>query len=360
MSRKKFHTFDFFRFFAFFKVFLLHLPIIAFPFFNFIKAGGEIGVYFFFVLSGFLITYIILHEKKETGTINFRNFMSRRILRIWPLFYAMILFAFLTPKILAIINLPSSPEGYAPNCLVSIFFLENYKMIFSGSFPNTSPLRVMWSLCVEEHFYLIWGAALYFTNLKNVKFLIIGAILIASISRIIFYQNDLAFLDVFTNLDYFAFGAIPAFLLIQKENATLNFIHSIPLSSKITFIFLMLAYVIVSPNFYFPFKILIEPLVFGILFSTLLFIILPENSNIKVSDGNIFSRLGIYTYGLYLTHTIIINLFIKIFEKFSLPIDEIWNAVLFGILTLAFTIIASIISYKIIEKPFLRLKKYFK
>lgn len=360
MSRKKFHTFDFFRFFAFFKVFLLHLPIVAFPFFNFIKAGGEIGVYFFFVLSGFLITYIILHEKQETRILNFRNFMSRRILRIWPLFYIMILFAFLTPKILNLLNLSSSPEGYAPNWLISIFFLENYKMIFSESFPNTSPLRIMWSLCVEEHFYLIWGTALYFTKLKNVKFLIIGAILIATISRIIFYQNDFAFLDVFTNLDYFAFGAIPAFLLIKKENATLNFINSIPLVYKIAFVFLILAYVIVSPNFYFPFKILIEPLVFGILFSTLIFIILPENSKIKISDRNIFSRLGIYTYGLYLTHIIIINLFVRIFEKLKLSIDEIWNAILFGILTFAFTIIASIISYKWIEKPFLRLKKYFK
>ncbi|WP_296144885.1 acyltransferase [uncultured Flavobacterium sp.] len=360
MSRKKFHTFDFFRFFAFFKVFLLHLPIVAFPFFNFVKAGGEIGVYFFFVLSGFLITYIILYEKKETGTLNFRNFISRRILRIWPLFYAMILFAFLTPKILSLLNFPNSTEGYAPNWLVSIFFLENYKMIFSGNFPNTSPLRVMWSLCVEEHFYLIWGTALYFTKLKNVKFLIIGAIIIASISRIIFYQNDLAFLDVFTNLDYFAFGAIPALLLVQKENAIINFINAISLSYKFVFLFLALAYVIISPNFNFPFKILIEPILFGILFSSLLFIILPENSKIKISDRNIFSRLGIYTYGLYLTHTIVINLFVRIFEKLKLPIDEIWNAILFGILTLAFTIIASIISYKWIEKPFLRLKKYFK
>jgi len=358
MSRKKFHTFDFFRFFAFFKVFLLHLPIIAFPFFNFIKAGGEIGVYFFFVLSGFLITYVILQEKQETGNINFKNFMSRRILRIWPLYYVMILFAFLTPVIL--IGFENSSEGYAPNWLVSIFFLENYKMIFSGNFPNVSPLRVMWSLCVEEHFYLIWGTALYFTKLKNVRFLIIAAIVIATISRLIFYHNDLVFLDVFTNFDYFAFGAIPALLFVQKENATVNFINTIPLFYKIAIIFLTAMYVILSPNFDFPFKNLIEPIFFGLLFSTLLFIILPENNRIKVSDTNIFSKLGIYTYGLYLTHTIIINLFIKIFEKMKLPIDEAGNAALFIVITLSFTIIASIISYKLIEKPFLQLKKHFR
>lgn len=360
MSRKKFHTFDFFRFFAFFKVFLLHLPIVAFPFLNFIKAGGEIGVYFFFVLSGFLITYIILQEKKDTGTINFKNFMSRRMLRIWPLFYAMILFAFVTPKILAVLNLPSSSEGYDPNWLVSLLFLENYKMIFTDSFPNISPLRVMWSLCVEEHFYILWGTALYFTKLKNIRFLIIGAIVIALISKIIFYCNNLAFLDILTNFDYFAFGAIPALLLVEKEKQTVNFVTSISLFAKIGFVIFTIIYVTLSPHFDFPFKIIIEPIFFGILFSSLIFIILPENSEIKVSDKNIFSKLGIYTYGLYLTHIIVINLFIKVFEKLNLSIALFWNAILFFMTTLAFTIIASIISYAIIEKPFLKLKNYFR
>lgn len=359
MSRKKFHTFDFFRFFAFFKVFLLHLPIVAFPFLNFIKAGGEIGVYFFFVLSGFLITYIILHEKKETGTLNFKNFMSRRILRIWPLFYLMILFAFLTPKILSLLNLSSSSEGYEPNWLVSMLFLENYKMIFTDSFPNVSPLRVMWTLCIEEHFYLIWGIALYFTKLKNVRFLIIVAIIIAIISRIIFYLNNLSFHDILTNFDYFAFGAIPALLLIDKERKTIDFINKIPSFYKTAFVILTIIYVILSPNYNFPFKILIEPTIFGLLFSSLIFLILPENSNFKISDKNIFSQLGIFTYGLYLTHTIIINLFLRIFEKLNFSIDKIGYAVLFGVLTLGFTIFTSYLSYKLIENPFLKLKKYF-
>lgn len=360
MSRRKFHTFDFFRFFAFFKVFLLHLPIVAFPLFNFIKAGGEIGVYFFFVLSGFLITYIILHEKRETGTINFKNFMSRRMLRIWPLFYAMILFAFVTPKILSLINLGSSSEGYEPNWLVSLLFLENYKMIFTDSFPNVSPLRVMWSLCVEEHFYLIWGTALYFTKLKNVRFLIIGAIFIALISKIVFYSNNWAFLDILTNLDYFAFGAIPALLLVQNEKQTIDFVSTFSLFSKLGFLLFVISYVMLSPHFDFTFKIIVEPIFFGILFSSLIFIILPENSKIKVSEKNIFSRLGIFTYGLYLTHTIAINFFVKVFEKLNLPLTIAWNAVLFIILTLILTIIASIISYNFIEKPFLRLKKVFR
>lgn len=360
MSRKKFHTFDFLRFFAFLKVFLLHLPIVAFPFFNFLKAGGEIGVYFFFSLSGFLITYILLWEKKETESIQIRNFMFRRILRIWPLYYVMIVFAFLTPKILELLNLSSSSEGYVPNWWVSIFFMENYKMIFSDSFPNTSPLRVMWSLCVEEHFYIIWGLSIYFLKRKNVPFLIIGAILLANISRILFFTNGLPFLDLLTNFDYFAFGAIPALLLVNSEEKLLNKIKEIPLRLKYIALALSITYITLSPNFNFAYKVLIDPTLYGIIFCSIIFMILPEKNKIKISGQNIFSRLGIYTYGLYLTHTIVINLSIKLFEKLQLSLDQALNAALFFFATLSITILASILSFNLIEKPFLKAKKYFR
>lgn len=93
MQRRHFHTIDALRFFALPKVFLLHLPVTAFPIFNFFREGGGTGVIFFFVLSGFLITYILLSEKKQLGSINLKRFYIRRILRIWPLYYLMVGFA---------------------------------------------------------------------------------------------------------------------------------------------------------------------------------------------------------------------------------------------------------------------------
>ncbi|MGN6648183.1 MAG: acyltransferase family protein, partial [Cytophaga sp.] len=69
-NRKHFQTLDALRFFAFFKVFLFHIPIWSFPVLTFVKEGGGTAVTFFFALSGFLITYIILEEKKATGTFN--------------------------------------------------------------------------------------------------------------------------------------------------------------------------------------------------------------------------------------------------------------------------------------------------
>jgi peptidoglycan/LPS O-acetylase OafA/YrhL len=210
ISRKHFHSFDALRFFSFFLVFLQHIPTSNTSFAGYFAKSGGIGVAFFFVLSGFLITYILLFEKTTRYGISLKNFFVRRILRIWPLFYAMLLFAFATPYVLDLLKLTSSKEGYDPNWLISLSFLENYKMMLTGSFPNTSPLRVMWSLCIEEHFYIIWGLTFYFISTKFVPHLIISSILFANIIRIIYLHFGISSLDLFSNIDYFAYGAIPA------------------------------------------------------------------------------------------------------------------------------------------------------
>lgn len=358
-SRKHFHTFDALRFFAFMKVFLLHLPITAFPVFSFLKGGGGIGVSFFFVLSGFLITYIILEEKSNTGTINLKNFFVRRILRIWPLFYLMILIAFLTPHLLSFFGISASPDGYQPNWLISCLFLENYNIMFSHSEPNVSPLGVMWSLCVEEHFYFIWGLAMFFIKMKKIPVLLIAAIITGSIARGIYLANTISDADVFSNIDYFAWGAIPAYLLVTNAEKFVNATEKIHVSYKIFFAVLVVCYVILSPNIDYNYKSNIEPLLFGAMFSALLSIIIPANSPLKIADKNILSYLGVFTYGLYVYHTIIINAMTHVFNMLSFSLDKAGFALLFSFSSLLITIGVSIVSYHVFEKHFLKLKKLF-
>lgn len=358
MRKRHFETFDALRFFAFLKVFLLHLPIAAFPIFNYIKNGGGIGVSFFFVLSGFLITYIILEEKNHTGKLNLYHFFARRILRIWPLYYLMILFAFKTPFILSFFSLPHSNDGYQPNWLMSVTFLENYKMIFTGDHPNVSPLNVMWSLCIEEHFYIIWGVCLFFIKINKVPILIFVSILIANVSRIFFSILDLPALDIFTNIDYFAYGAIPALLLIKREEL-IEKINNISLIVKLLSISVIVVYVVVSPNISFVYKDLIEPTIFGVSFSIIILMVIQNYSRLKIGDNNILSRLGVYTYGLYLYHTIVIILLLQTSKLIGFQLDIIINAIIFSLVSLLATIAISYISYHLFEKQFLKLKKYF-
>lgn len=352
--RRHFHTFDALRFFSFLLVFLTHIPIPANSVFTFFSKSGGIGVSFFFVLSGFLITYILLYEKKMKNKISLKNFFLRRILRIWPLFYAMILFSFLTPYILDLFGFTYSDDGYEPQWLISLFFLENYKMMITGSHPNVSPLMIMWSLCVEEHFYILWGIILYFISIKRVPFLIIFSLVLANITRIFYFHYNINTLDILSNIDFFAYGAIPAYFLINKDNI-IKQIGNIPLSIKYSFLFTTLCLIFILPNMEGTLLHLLLPTIFGISFSCIIFFTLPEENSIYISDSNVLSRLGKYTYGLYLFHIIIINLLIQIIPV--LPFDMKWIVV--GIISLFLTILISIISYNVFEKQFLKLKKYF-
>ena len=359
-TRIYFRTFDALRFFAFLKVFLFHIPITGFPVFDFIKNGGGIAVSLFFSLSGFLITYIVLAEKKETGTIHLSSFYGRRMLRIWPLYYVMLLFAFLTPAILSFISITASGAGYTPDWLLSALFLENYKMIATNDFPNVSPLGVMWSLCVEEHFYIVWGLVLYFTPVRNMYRVIVCAVLLANASRVVFYLNDWAFLDLLTNLDYFAYGAVPAMLLLTHNEKVHAFMANIPVSVKRVLLLLCILIILILPNVEVEYKALIEPSVSGIIFLILLLLLVFEKELFALSHTHIFSRLGIYTYGFYLTHTIVINFFVKIFERSGLAFATLGETSLFVCICFAGTVAAGMGTYYVIEKPFLRLKKYMR
>lgn len=96
MEKIHFHSLDALRFFAFLKVYMLHVPIQGnFPILNYIKGGGGLRVSFFFVLSGFLITYLLVFEKIQNGKIKIKKFFIRRSLRIWPLFYLIVIIVFL-------------------------------------------------------------------------------------------------------------------------------------------------------------------------------------------------------------------------------------------------------------------------
>lgn len=360
-ARRHFHTFDALRFFAFLKVFLLHLPIVAFPWFNYVKAGGGIGVQFFFVLSGFLITYIICEEKTRTGQLNLKNFFVRRVLRIWPLYYLMVAVAYITPYILEhFLSLPSSGEGYKPNIWISVFFLENYKMMATHQHANVSPLSVMWTLCIEEHFYIVWGLILYYLKLKDLPKLIVACIAIGLVCRMVYVANNIPTSDLFTNIDLFAYGAIPAYLLIAKSEQAELAINKIPYWTKLLFLVLLIMTILVCSQYKTDQDYVAITSLLGLLFSLLIVLILPEKSRLRISDENWLSRAGVYTYGLYLYHTLVINLLKQIFNKQNISLDKPGTAMLFFLVALMATLLCSIISYYLFEKPFLRLKKYFR
>lgn len=122
----------------------------------FIQVIGKLGVVLFFVLSGFLITYLLVNEEKLTKKkINVKSFYIRRILRIWPLYYLIIFLSYFIFPYLDILSVDNiSTEILSiKTFLLYIFMLPNMVLSNFGVVPYASQA---WSIGTEEQFYLIW------------------------------------------------------------------------------------------------------------------------------------------------------------------------------------------------------------
>jgi peptidoglycan/LPS O-acetylase OafA/YrhL len=138
---------------------------------------GFAGVDLFFVLSGFLITGILLNAKGQAGY--FRNFYARRALRIWPLYYLLLLLSFGVVPLLAIVAHLHSDQAAllsGRNPLVYILLLQN--LWYAGSVGPTL-LTMTWSLAIEEQFYFAWPWLVLLCSRKKLTY-ILAAILVLS------------------------------------------------------------------------------------------------------------------------------------------------------------------------------------
>lgn len=360
-----FQSIDALRFFAFFKVFLLHFPIQGdFPIFNYLKSGGGIGVSFFFVLSGFLITYLLTHDKKVKGQINLKNFFMRRSLRIWPLFYLLVIIALFLPyQFKTDIGFHMVSGGYEPNWKYSFTFLENYNMLFQDNFPNTTPLPVFWSLCIEEHFYLFWMISIFILPLKRIFGFLIFCIGFAWIARFaepfIFHNQMITTNDLFTNMDYFAIGGILGYLAaMQYEKISIK-INAINIWFKRLYI-LLVVLIVIFQNDVLPYQTgsifnIFRPTIIAILFTLLVAVFIPNGSKISIKS-KVLNYLGSISYGLYVFHIMFIHISFQYVLNNDLKLDNWTNIIINLLFTLGGSILLSALSYHYFEKPFLRLR----
>lgn len=155
-----FPNLDGLRFISFFVVFLYHCYMSFFAYvkesspgfystIKFLFSHGNLGVNFFFVLSGFLITFLLIREKEIKGRIHVGNFYVRRILRIWPLYYMCILISFaIFPWIK---NATGEPYLEPANPVYYLLFAANFDFMHTWPvMPNALMLSVLWSVAVEE------------------------------------------------------------------------------------------------------------------------------------------------------------------------------------------------------------------
>ncbi|GAA4364939.1 hypothetical protein GCM10023185_34870 [Hymenobacter saemangeumensis] len=355
------------RFFAFFKVYLLHLPIQGdFPVFNYLKRGGGIGVQFFFVLSGFLITYLLVADKLARGQVNLRSFFIRRSLRIWPLFYALVLLAFLLPEAWADRwGFHMVGGGYVPDWRFSFTFLENYKMLLADNFPRTTPLPVFWSLCIEEHFYLVWMLAVFLLPLRHVLTFLLACLPLACAFRFVepyvFPNNTMMDTnDLLTHLDVFAIGGLLGYWVARDYAGFSARINGLALALRYLLILVVVLAVVfqvdVLPYVTGSVFNIFRPLVVAALFTALIAMFLPAGSAIQIKS-RVLAYLGTISYGLYVFHIIVIHVALQYCITRQISIDTAPKALLMTAVTLGGSVILSSLSYHYFERPFLALRE---
>jgi len=373
-----FHNLDGLRFFAFLSVFISHIVLFLgyhneSLFFTKFKqlflVQGDLGVNFFFVLSGFLITYLLFQEIKKSSTIKLSSFYMRRILRIWPIYFIVIILGFfIIPPIAKMVggDFPFSTLSDVSVIPWYLLFVANISMTFQNA-PNIF-VAVLWSISVEEQFYLIWPLLMKKFSHKTFGYIILFIILVSFFGRLPFvYHYGLSQYFTISVMSALAVGAGLAycveytkikkyFIKISRRKIVLLYIlifSLVPFKGALSDIFIDGSY---------RFLYAIIPLVFSILFA----LVIAEqnyceNSLFKIGKKKILTYLGKISYGLYAYHLIAVFIVLSFVKTIGLHTKYTNLYLYFTIIISSFllTILISHLSYKYIEKRFLKLKEKF-
>ncbi len=340
------------RFFAFFFVFIHHHPLLKdVPYLSVIYKTGWIGVDLFFVLSAYLFTKLLILEYNKTQQISYKKFYIRRFFRIWPVYFIFIVFC-LVYKYITSGN--SVTDQYTLLRTTGLFtFTDNILSTIFG-YNNAVPFTAhLWTISFEEQFYLIVPALTFFLvkiSTRNRIFILLGSFLFLTILRLIIIQYNTDYLVLWV-LPITHFDSILLGIILGFYEKTLPKVRS--------YVWLISAAVIViiiskldvkdvstkSALLYFLTGLTTVFAVRATLFSDVLKTFLSKT---------VLVYLGKRSYGLYLYH--ILGIAVG-----SLAAQKFFNgSILYSFLiSLTATIICAVLSYQIIEKPFLKLKRKF-
>ncbi len=333
--------------------FLAALSVIIYHVFGVEVLNGHYGVILFFVLSGFLITYLLLAEQDKTSTISIGKFYVRRILRIWPLFYMII---FLAGFMIYFFHTSETFRMYISNLPYYIFFLPNLLFALDKGSPFAD---ILWSVGSEEQFYLLWPFLLLSIPRAYLLYaLLLIIFLFTVLPHVLDYINNNKFQNTHDTLrvtsdmmrrmcfNAMATGALLSFLYHTKEKFIRPLFHPVV---QVTALAVLLFIWFKNVEFRF-FNDEIYAVFFGII---ILNAAMNPRTFFKLGHKAL-EYLGKISYGLYVYHLIVIFLVLRYCYFFGAE-GEVKN-ILALVYALSGTILISAISYEFFEKPFLRIK----
>lgn len=308
---------------------------------------GRLGVWIFFVISGFIITHLLLREA-ERGPISLRGFYLRRGFRLLPALVAFLVF-------LVSVQLLGSELGVEPIHFLSGFlFLVPYVPWGAENHPWST--GHLWSLAVEEHFYLLWPPILAFLGVRRAKWFLIAFALILPVCRVAWYQLKL---DPLANAlvglgDLMAYGALAAIWHRSHPGRVGELVSRWRFLGRVLAIGIIASIVALRtmeriPIVTVPLGMTAVGLAVTYLLLSVCFESGPRSRLVSFLNLRGFAAVGVVSYSLYLWQQPFLH---KHFDGAAwwqrFPVN------------LGLAILAAVASYTLIERPFLRLKSRMK
>lgn len=308
--------------------------------------NGQFGVVLFFVLSGFLITYLIVKEKQKYGDFSFKKFYIRRALRIWPLYYLILFISYF---------FFTTSEISIRTIVLNILTFSNIPPALKSGWEGSPQV---WSIGVEEQFYLFWPLFLYVISEKKMNIFILAFIIIYTVIfphglneiNMATIKNEKLYtfiLGLFskTKFNCMAIGGFLGYNLAMNRKWLEIFYKN---RGIVVFSFI-LAFGVWFSNIrfgYFSYE------VYSVLFGIMMVGVVKNNFfNI---DNKVTIFLGKISYGIYMYHWIVLLFLIDNLPKKL----EYYNGFIY-VLGGSVTILISWVSYNTYERFFLNLKKKF-
>jgi len=322
-------------------------------FLNRYSANGILGVTLFFVLSGFLITGILLNSKhkiEEGSSINkaFKVFYMRRLIRIFPVYYLLLF-------ILLVLNVTSVRDGFWWH----YFYSSNFYFWINDAFAGS--LSHLWSLAVEEQFYLIWPAIILLVPRRFLTTVLLAGVLAGMLFRLVIITDvsDMGRLLMPGSLDSFCIGGLLSYGRAQNAGWYKQYLHRQTLFLVLVFLLFVAihlpAFRALPMGVYLSLYLFFISVIFGILINRVAYTVnVPLLKQLLNNKQMLY--IGKISYGVYLFHN-----FIPYFFGLEIPgMHASFSMYLIQGLRLLTLIGLASFSWFFVEKPILKLKEKFK
>ncbi|WP_258098207.1 acyltransferase family protein [Marinoscillum pacificum] len=317
---------------------------------------GHQAVSFFFVLSGFLITYLLMVEHQKSGTIHLGKFYWRRILRIWPLYFLIVAIAFFLAPMSKKLGYDIPSELSLAALLSLIFLLPNLLRVMH---PTLLGANQLWSVGIEEQFYAVWPVLIrkfirsiipFLGAFIFIKLIVHWMLLIGVSANIHPALLKIERIYALFPVEQMAVGGLGAALLFYQYDRIVSFV----LNKWLFFITIALLIGSSVSGSHFVLKSYLD----AVLFTIILIHVVKRPELHNSLERKSLLHLGNISYGIYMWHTLVITLVIGLVNYLALPINLVSNLII-HMTCFAVSVGVAHFSYKWYETPFLKMKDRF-